>query len=541
MSNKMHRDIGLVGLTFVAVSGIIGSGWLFAPLLAVQHAGPAALVAWLIGGIAMLLLALTFAEISAMLPVPGGVARVPLFSHGNFVCSMMGWSGWVGYTTQAPIEVEAMLRYVGPHANWLYVAGPGSDLSWPGIAICMVLLALFVVINAIGVKFFAYVNSSITWAKIAIPLVLVAVLLYSRFEVSNFTDHGGFAPFQWAGVLSAVSSGGVIFSYIGFRHAVDMAGEVRNPGFNIPAALILSVFICFLIYGGLQLAFIGALKPEELVNGWGKLQLSSDYGPLGAVASALGLLWLVSLLNVGAVVGPMGGALVATGSCARISFALAENGLFPKIVAALSERGVPLTALIVNLCVAVFTFILLPFEEVVKLNESAIMLSFVVGPVGVVALRYILPTARRPIVLPAVKIVACAAFVICGLIILWAGWSTVWRLGLCLLAGAALFFTYGVRHIKGSADLAEAAWLGPYFVGMGAISALGTFGGLGVLTYGSDSVLVVLLSIAVFFHAVRCRLSDDKFRSYVTEEMLVEHNIGDRGIVRAESAVRHLH
>ncbi len=58
----------------------------------------------------MLLLALTFAEISAMLPVPGGIARIPQFSHGNVVAVAMGWSGWVGYNTTASIEVEAMLR-----------------------------------------------------------------------------------------------------------------------------------------------------------------------------------------------------------------------------------------------------------------------------------------------------------------------------------------------------------------------------------------------------------------------------------------------
>ncbi len=73
----MRRDIGFIGLTFVAVSAMVGSGWLFAPLLASQAAGPASIVAWAIGGIAMLLLALTYAEISAMLPVAGGIARVP--------------------------------------------------------------------------------------------------------------------------------------------------------------------------------------------------------------------------------------------------------------------------------------------------------------------------------------------------------------------------------------------------------------------------------------------------------------------------------
>lgn len=538
MHNKMHRDIGLVGLTFVAVSGIIGSGWLFAPLLAVQHAGPAALVAWLIGGIAMLLLALTFAEISAMLPVPGGVARVPLFSHGNLVCSMMGWSGWVGYTTQAPIEVEAMLRYLGPHAGWLYTAGPGSDLSLAGIAASMAFLALFVVINAFGVKFFAYVNSTITWAKIGIPAVLIVTLLTSRFEVSNFTDHGGFAPMGWAGIMSAVSSGGVIFSYIGFRHAVDMAGEVRNPGFTIPTALVLSVVICFLVYGGLQFAFIGALEPSALVSGWGQLRLSSDFGPLGAVASALGLLWLVSLLNVGAVLGPMGGALVATGSCARIGFALSENGLFPKIISTLSRQGVPLAALIMNLAVAVFAFVLLRFEDLVKLNESAIMLSFVVGPIGVVALRHILPTVRRPVTLPAVRVIACAAFVIATLIIHWSGWDTVWRLGLCLMTGGVIFVTYARTRIKGTPDLKEAVWLAPYLAGLGLISALGSFGGFGVLAGGLDTLLLIALSVGVFFYAVSCRLSPEKFRTYVADELVLEHDIGEHAMARAQDALR---
>lgn len=129
---RMHRSIGLVGLTFVAVSGIIGSGWMFAPLLAVQHAGPAAMVAWVVGGIAMFFIAITFAEIPAMLPVPGGIARVPQFSHGNVVALVMGWTAWVGYSTTAPIEVEAMLRYLGPGSAWLYAA-PGSGSLCRGV------------------------------------------------------------------------------------------------------------------------------------------------------------------------------------------------------------------------------------------------------------------------------------------------------------------------------------------------------------------------------------------------------------------------
>ena len=299
----MHRSIGLVGLTFVAVSGIIGSGWMFAPLLAVQHAGPAAMVAWIVGGLAMFLIAITFAEISAMLPVPGGIARVPQFSHGNVVALAMGWTAWVGYNTTAPIEVEAMLRYLDPQSGWLYTAPGSGTLSWSGIAVCGALLVLFTVINAVGVRFFTYVNSAVTWLKIAIPIVIVATLVASRFETSNFTAGGSFAPFGLQGVLAAISSGGVIFSYIGFRHAVDMAGEARNPGFTVPMALMLSILICFGVYGGIQLAFIGALEPGAIAAGWSSLALPGDTGPVGAVASALGILWLVSKLTGSAKLG----------------------------------------------------------------------------------------------------------------------------------------------------------------------------------------------------------------------------------------------
>lgn len=77
----LRREIGLLSLTFIGVSGVLGSGWLFAPLLASQLAGPASLLAWLLGGLAIGLVAMTFAEIAAMLPVAGGIARLPQFSQ----------------------------------------------------------------------------------------------------------------------------------------------------------------------------------------------------------------------------------------------------------------------------------------------------------------------------------------------------------------------------------------------------------------------------------------------------------------------------
>lgn len=527
---KMHREIGLIGLTFVAVSGIIGSGWLFAPLLAAKHAGPAALLAWIIGGAAMLLLALTFAEISAMLPVAGGIARVPQFSHGNVVSMAMGWSGWVGYSTTAPIEVEAMLRYLAPHLNWLY-SGPGSSvLSWGGVAVAAALLAIFTVINAFGVKFFARVNTAITWAKLGIPILVIVLFLGSQFEPANFTAHGGFAPMGLAGILGAISSGGIIFSYIGFRHAIDMAGEVKNPGRTIPIALILSVLICFLVYGGLQFAFTGALLPTDLSNGWAALALPGDLGPLSGIAAALGIMWLVSLLNVGAVIGPFGGGLVAVGSNARLAFALAENGFFPKIFTTISNRGVPLAALVLNLVFASLAFVLLPFTEVVQLNSAAIVLSFVVGPVAVVALRALLPGAHRPLRIPAVYPVALVSFVVATLTIYWSGWDTIWRLGICLGVGLVLFLINAQAHREAGLDAKEAIWLLPYLLGIALISYLGAFGGIDVLPFGVDMAVLAVLSGAIFTYAIRSRLDQAKFDQYMLDEQVMEKLSSDAPI-----------
>lgn len=521
----MRRDIGFIGLTFVAVSAMVGSGWLFAPLLASQAAGPAAIVAWVIGAIAILLLALTYAEISAMLPVAGGIARVPQFSHGNVVSTAMGWSAWIGYNATAPVEVEAMLRYLAPHLQWLYEADSAgaltSTLSWAGTATATAFLVLFAAINAIGVKFFAYLNSTITWAKIAIPLIITATFITARFEPSNFVADG-FAPFGLKGILAAVSSGGIIFSYIGFRHAVDMAGEVKRPGIIIPLALVSSVAICFVLYASLQFAFIGALSPADLSGGWSRLASTGSFGPLEMIASSLGLVWLISLLNAGAVIGPFGGGLVATGSNARLTYALAENGFFPRLLATLSARGVPLRGLVLNLVFSALIFVLLPFEEIVKLNSSAIMLSFIVGPIGVVALRHLLPDRPRPLRLPAVTILANAAFIIATLVLYWSGWDTLWRLSLYLLAGLVLFLIHIGRDGVANLDLAEAAWLPPYLTALGLVSAFGSFGGTGDIPFGWDIVILVGLSVVTFQIAVRCRLPQEKLDRYLTEQHVFE-------------------
>ncbi len=512
---QLERSIGLVGLTFVAVGGVLGSGWLFAPLLAAEQAGPAAILAWVIGAIAVLLLAMTFAEVTAILPVAGGLARIPYFSHGNVVAALMGWTAWIGYAVMAPIEVSIMLNYLGPEVPWAF--GPSSTrdaiaLSPYGMGLVVIMMAVMTLINAFGVAFFARVNTSLTWLKIILPVVVGIILIASRFETSNFHDVGGFAPFGVAGVLAAVTTGGVVFAFIGFRHAIDMAGETKNPQVTIPIALILAVGICAAIYLLLQVAFIGAMDQQELARGWKGISFDHDGGPLAAIAQTLALLWLVSLIIGGAVISPFGSALIAVGSNGRLVLALANNGFFGAALTKLSSRGVPLNAFLLNLAVGTFAVIVLPFHQLVALNSSAITLSLASGPLALLALRHLAPDHERWFRLPAAPLLAGLAFIFATLIVYWSGWDTLRSLGLAMAVGVVFFIW---RHRKTGLEgleLQGAVWLVPYIAGIGLVSAFGQFDGTGDIPLGWDMVILAALAAGLLMLAVRGRITREKFQ-----------------------------
>ncbi|MCF7978972.1 MAG: APC family permease, partial [Chromatiaceae bacterium] len=277
------------------------------------------------------------------------------------------------------------------------------------------------------------------------------------------------------------------------------------------------------IYALIQLAFIGALSPANIEHGWKTLYISGDFGPLSGLASAVGILWLVSLLNVGAVVAPFGGGLVSVGSMGRLALALAQNGFFPRLFETLNRYGVPAYAMLLNFVVASAVFFLLPFQEILSLNGAAIILSFAVGPVALMALRRLDPKRKRRFRLPGATALAPLAFIVATLIIYWSGWDTYWRLAACLLVGFILLLLK-VKNTQGEQlDISESLWLLPYLLGLGVLSYLGDFGGgRKWLPFGWDMLLIAVFCVGIFWYAVRCRLSQDKYDRYLREERMAE-------------------
>jgi amino acid transporter len=523
---SLRREFGRVGLLFTSVGSVIGSGWLLGALNATTIAGPAAIISWVVGAAAVMLLALINAELGGMHAVNGGLARFPHYAFGSLVGFGMGWTYWLGSVTLAPVETEAALQYADRYVNQglgfhvVHQAHGQTVLTAVGYAVATVLMLSFTVVNLYGARRLRRANTAIVWWKIAIPVLTIVVLLVVSFKASNFSAGDGFAPYGAKGILSAIASGGVIFAYLGFEQAIQFGGETANPQRNIPFAVIGAMIIGAVVYILLELAFVGALSPAAAAHGWSKLSFTNDFGPYAALASGLGLGWLAVILYIDAFVSPAGTGLIYSGSSARVSYALGRNGYIPHAFDRLSDRGVPWVSILFSFAVGMIVFLPFPgWQKLVSFITSASVIIFSAQCLSLAAMRRQLPDHERSFRLPAAGVLAPLGFVVANLIVLFAGWATNWKLfaaigiGLILLAACQLSRPAAERV---RLDWRASAWMWPWLVGLAVISRLASFdGGSHALPFGVDVGVTAVFGLAIYGFAVTRRLSDDDARERI--------------------------
>lgn len=496
----LERRLGPIPMLAISVGGIIGSAWLFAPLFAAQMAGPAAVLSWAISIGVALLLALVYAELGSTFPVAGGLARFSYFSHGNLAGFVAGIACWLGYVAIAPIEVQAMVRYLAVEWPWLLAGEGASSLSGRGFLFASLLLFAMTAINLLGVSWFGEANKLITIWKVIVPVSIPILLAMHAFDGSNFTSHGGFMPQGWSGVFAAVSTGGTLFAMLGFRAAIEMAGEARNPQRDVPLALIGSVLVTGAIYILIQVGFIGALPKESLAKGWSALSSRVESGPFVELAAAAGIAWLVKVIFIDSIVSPAGCGLVFTGASARLSYAMARNGQLPGAFLRIDRRGTPRRALVVNFLVGLAFFApSQTWQTIVGFISSIQVLSLAFGPTALLALRRTDPGARRPFRLPFATPIATVAFIAANMIVYWCGWETN-RVCFALLAASGALFVVvrGLSSAGEPLDLPGLRWLLPWLASLTAVSWLGNFGGgTGTLPQGVDLAVLAVSSLIV--------------------------------------------
>lgn len=520
MDTGLRRDIGRRSLLFTGVGSIIGSGWLFSALNAAKIAGPAAIFSWVVGGIMVTLIGLTFAELAVMFPVAGGVIRFAQYASGSFAGYFAGWTLWVACAASAPSEVLAVLQYAQRYLPWLMTTSDGVPVTTTaGLLVAIGLMAVFSVINVLGVKAFVRFNDVLVWWKLAIIIVTIGGLFALSFHGSNLVAHGGMFPSGVGSVFTALPTAGIVFAYLGFRQGVEFAGESTNPQRNVPFAVIGSIVVTGALYVLLQIAFITGLPSELLGAGWANVTFTDVAGPLAGLATILGATWLAIAIYADAILSPGDTGLIYAAVTTRIAFANAQNGNAPTALTRLNRWGIPWVATALTFVAGCLLFLPFPgWQKIVGFITSATVLTFAIGPVAYGILRRTLPDQPRPFRLPGGDAISYLAFLSANLIVFWTGWSVNEKLFLAIVAGYA--FLAGYRRFAGrplpALDFRGGSWCVVWIAGMTVISYFGEFGasaesllpgGGGPLGIVSGSVTIAVFAAAVYAYAMATRPS----------------------------------
>jgi len=459
---QLKRVLSRSQLLMLSLGAIIGSGWLFSAMTADSLAGPASYVSWIVGGILVLFIALAYAEVATMLPRSGAIVRYPHLTHGGYTGFILGWAYLLASASVPAIEAIATVQYIGPQApaDWHLLQSPvttSSVINFPeGWLFTIFLLVGFFFINLYGARFLGRLNNTVMIWKIALPVLTFILIFFLSFHSHNFSPPGGPATAGWHEVFYIIPGAGIVFSFLGFRQALDFGGEARNPQRDIPFATIASVIIGIVIYTLLQIAFTGGIVWHYFgikVNDYAALGAPSSSAshvlvtasPFFAIMKASGVAFLVSvmayLLVADAIISPAGTGYIYLGTGGRTIYGMGVSGYFPKESVRVSSRTrIPWVALLASLLVAIaFATPNKSWFSLVGIITSITVFTYIMGGVSLQIFRKTAPSLARPFRLGAAAFWSPLAFLAATAIVYWSGFSTDIELIALLFIGLPLY------------------------------------------------------------------------------------------------------
>ncbi len=510
---------------------MIGSGWLFGAWKAARLAGPAAILTWPLGALVILLLALAYAELGARFPTSGGMVRYTQLSHGSFAGFIAGWANWIAIITGVSIEAASSIQYLSswPYdwTNNLYHMNT-HELTPLGLLAAAALIVVYFLLNYWSLKLFVRSMVAVTVVKLCVPFITCIALFASAFGHHTYDiTHGDFMPYGFSSVLTAIATAGIVFSFQGFQSAINLSGEAKNPGRNVPIAVILSILIALVIYTALQIAFIGSIDPKSIANGWSTLRMRSPYVDL---AMAFQLNWLVVILYFDAFVSPSGTGITYTGTTSRMLFSMQKNGYMPSFIGQLHPRfHIPRNAMWVNLVVSfIFLYLFKGWNNLVSVISVSAIIAYVNGPISAVVLRQHKSKIKSPLKIPGLRFISPIAFVGITLVLYWARWPLTGEVIFIMLIGMPIFLYYQYKENwqHTGKHLRSGAWLVCYLLVIALLSYIGstTFGGLGLLNTSQSTIIVLCVAIGFYIWGLRSGLTNGHFNFNLRTEFTKTKN-----------------
>jgi basic amino acid/polyamine antiporter, APA family len=381
-STATRTPAGLVSgitATAIVVADMVGIG-VFTSLgfqVGDIKSGFALIMLWVVGGAVAICGALCYAELATMLPRSSGEYNFLRQIYHPAFGFVAGWlSATVGFA--APVALAAMafgvyFKAIAPNAPPLPL---GLAVTW-----------LVAAVQLCGMRS----GSAFHNAWTAFKLALIVIFIVAGFTVGDrqpisFAPQGGELPIMLSAPF-AISLVFVMYSYSGWNAATYIVGEVRDPGRNLPRALLIGTAIVIALYVGLNAVMLATTPLTELAGQIDVAQIAGQhiFGAAGArLIGGLISLGLVSSISAMMWIGP------------RVTMTMGEDGPLLRPFARKSKTGVPFIAILFQLAVANLLLLTDSFEKVLDFIQFSLTFCSFFAVLGVIKMRITHPDLVRP-------------------------------------------------------------------------------------------------------------------------------------------------
>ncbi|MEF2900375.1 MAG: APC family permease [Terrisporobacter sp.] len=395
MSQKLQKNIGLAAALSTVIGMVIGGGVFFKPSAVYTLTGGApglGILSWVLAGVLTITAGLTAAEVSAAIPKTGGMMVYIEEIYGKKLGAL---TGWMQSSLFFPATIAALAVMFANQT--IALLGLNANLSMP---ITIGTILFIAILNTLGSKTSGAIQTVSTIGKL-VPLAILIIFGFVKGEGSNPIVTplvaSDVSPFAIIGqVLIAI-----LFAYDGWINVGALAGEMKNPGKDLPKAIVGGLSAVMAVYLIINVAYLWVLPANELTVA----------NPAAAIAAKL--------------FGDMGGKIVTAGilisvfGCAngylltgpRVLYTLGQQKSIPgyKTISVLNKNNVPANATLIMAVLASLYALSGQFDLLTDLSMFAIWSFYVLTFIGVIKLRKSQPDLYRPYKVPMYPVIPCIA------------------------------------------------------------------------------------------------------------------------------------
>jgi basic amino acid/polyamine antiporter, APA family len=480
--HTLKRSLGPVNLITLGIGAIIGAGiFVLTGQAAALHAGPAVALSFIVAGVTCAFAGLCYAEFASIIPIAGSAYTYGYATLGELVAWIIGWdlcleyafgaatvaSGWSGYFMSLLAQIgitpgPALARFTTTWGNSIYLYRgswmPAMSLPMnvttaglPHVVGLCNLVAFFAIVAVtavlvIGIKESANLNSAIVFVKLTVVGIFLVIGVNFLFHHPHLAAANwrpfippsqGRGAFGINGIVAGASS--VFFAYIGFDAVSTAAQEARNPQRDMPIGILGSLVICTILYIAVSLVLTGLVSYKAL----------NVAQPVALGIDAAGVSWGSLLVKIGAVFGLGTVMLVMLLGQSRVFFSMSRDGLLWKWASDIHPKfRTPWISNIVVGSIVAFLPAFLPIDKLSELVNMGTLLAFAIVSAGVWILRVRMPDLERPFKTPLVPLVPVLG-VVSALYLMVNLPPLTWQVvGIWLVVGLVIYFTYSTRHSK---------------------------------------------------------------------------------------------